>query len=57
MKLNKNNLIIVILIFLNNFLGLPVILFNIYKKKESVFLIALFMGILGYYFIPSNDEL
>lgn len=56
MKSNKNNLITVMLIFLNNFLGLPMILFNIYKKKESVFLIALFMGILGYYFIPSNAD-
>lgn len=56
MKSNKNNLITVILIFLNNFLGLPMILFNIYKKKESVFLIALFMGILGYYFTPSNAD-
>lgn len=56
MKLNKNNLITGILIFLNNFLGIPVILFNIYKKKESVFFIALFMGVLGYYFIPSNAD-
>lgn len=52
-----NNFLIFSLMFFNIFLSLPFILIKISKRRESVFLIALFLGILGFYFRPTGGDL
>ena len=54
--MNKLNIIIISLMFGNIFLSLPVSLYSIYKKKESIFTISLFLAILGFYFIPETND-
>lgn len=56
MKINKINVIIFITMFVNVFLAFPLILISIFKKKESPFLIGLFFGVLGFYFVPSSER-
>lgn len=50
-----NNILIFALMFFNIFLAFPIILKNIYQKKESVFLLALFFAIIGFYFRPQME--
>lgn len=50
-KINKINYITLVVMCINNFLAFPMIIFNILKKKkESIFLIGLYFGILGFYY-------
>ena len=55
MKINKINILAFALMFINAFLSLPVLILNIYKKKESICLISLFLAILGFFFISSDN--
>ena len=55
MKINKINIFSFVLMFINIFLSLPILILNIYRKKESIFLISLFLAILGFYFIPATE--
>lgn len=52
-----SNYIVFIIMFFNCVLSIPFICINIKKRKESVFLIALFFAILGYWLRPyvEND--
>lgn len=52
-----NNYLIFSLMFFNIFLSLPFILIRVFKRKESVFLIALFISVLGFYFRPIGGDL
>ena len=52
-----SNFLIFSLMFFNIFLSLPFILIKIFKRKESVFLIALFLGVLGFYYRPIGGDL
>lgn len=53
--MTKSNFLIFILMIFNNFLALPFLIRKIYMKKESVFLLALFFAVLGFYFRPFNN--
>lgn len=55
MKINKINLLSFLLMFFNIFLAFPFLVISILKKKESIFLISLFLGVMGFYFVPAND--
>lgn len=44
------NLIFFISLCINNLLVVPILLYSLFKKKESIFLLALFLGMLGFYF-------
>lgn len=56
MKINKINAVSFIMMFINIFLSLPILILNIYKKKESIFLISLFLAVLGFFFVPANEK-
>lgn len=45
-----------LLMSINIFLTLPYILFNIYRKKETVFIIALFFAGIGFFFTPIDNS-
>lgn len=44
------NLIFFMSLCINNLLAVPILLYSLFKKKESIFLLALFLGMLGFYF-------
>lgn len=56
MKINKVNAVSFSTMFINAFLSLPILIINIYKKKESIFLISLFLAVLGFFFVPENEK-
>lgn len=51
-----SNILIFALMFFNIILAFPIILKNIYQKKESIFLLALFFAIIGFYFRPQIES-
>lgn len=55
MKINKYFFKAGTLMFFNNFLCFFLILYSIYKKKWSPLVIAIFMGVLAYYFKPFEN--
>ena len=56
MRINKINILSFALMFVNVFLSLPILILNIYRKKESIFLISLFLATLGFFFIPADEK-
>ena len=56
MKINKVNIVSFSMMFINVFLSLPILIISIYKKKESIFLISLFLAVLGFFFVPANES-
>lgn len=54
-KLRVVNILSIVLMVVNIFLALPNIVLNIYRRKESTFIIALFFFVIGFYFMPDND--
>lgn len=55
-KINKINIFSFVLMLVNAFLALPILLLNIYKKKESLLLISLFLAMLGFFFVPATEN-
>lgn len=55
MKIKKSNIFIFMVMIINTFFSLPLILYNVYRKKRMTFLVALFFGVLGFYFMPESD--
>lgn len=43
-----------IVLFLNNFIYIPLIFYNIIKKKKYVFMLALFLAVLAFFFQPED---
>lgn len=50
------NILTLFIMLINNVVALSLILISIMKKKESIFIIALFFAVLGYYFRPYTEE-
>lgn len=55
MKIRKTELASLFLMGMNIFLALPLILFDIFKKKNVVFVTAIFFAVIAYHFIPSDE--